>query len=684
MVFGLCYFGAVLYWILLFGELGWAVLAVVSGASTALFGALVPAVWRPDHPVRSTVGIAALWTVAEWLRGSMPFGGFGWGQLGSAQVDAPSMPLASVTGVWGLSFLVALVAGLLLLAIERWGRGSLVPLACAAALAIAPAAIPLPEPDGAAIDVAAIQVDVGTVDHLTGAAEDIAVAELNVARHRGLEEDPPDLVVWGEGSLDPGASEVPATLAAVTGAIARVGAPTLAGAVVNDAEGQHTSTLAFDGSGELVDRYDKVHLVPFGEYVPLRDLLGFIDAIDQVGVDRVPGERVHTLSLPGLPPIGTPICYENSFPLIDREMVRQGAGFLVLTINNASYERTAASRQHLLMSQLRAVENGRWVVHAAVSGISAFVAPDGEVVAERGLFEPATMRASIIASTRTTMYTRFGDWFPWASLLLSMALIAAPRRRSRAAPRPTPLPEGFRTLVVLPTYDERDTIGPVLEGLSAIGPRVDVLVVDDASPDGTAELVRRRAEDDPRIRLVERDAKRGLATAYAVGFETALREGYDLIVEMDSDLSHLPEQLPRLLAAAQDHDAVIGSRYVPGGSVSNWSRSRVALSKAGNRYARFCLGLDVRDATSGYRAYRREALRTILRTPVRSDGYGFQIELVDRLWTAGLSVGEAPITFREREHGRSKISRRIVVEALWLVTVWGLRARFRGPSEPRG
>ena len=164
-----------------------------------------------------------------------------------------------------------------------------------------------------------------------------------------------------------------------------------------------------------------------------------------------------------------------------------------------------------------------------------------------------------------------------------------------------------------------------------------------------------------------------------------MREGYDLIVEMDSDLSHRPEQLPRLLAAAQDHDAVIGSRYVPGGSVSNWSLSGVALSKAGNRYARFCLGLDAGDATSGYRAYRREALSDqVLRTPVRSDGYGFQVQLVDRLWTAGLSVGEAPITFREREHGRSKISRRTVVEGLWLVTVWGLRARFRGPSEPRG
>jgi dolichol-phosphate mannosyltransferase len=177
--------------------------------------------------------------------------------------------------------------------------------------------------------------------------------------------------------------------------------------------------------------------------------------------------------------------------------------------------------------------------------------------------------------------------------------------------------------------------------------------------------------------LVERSRKSGLASAYAVGFQKAIAEGYDLAVEMDSDLSHRPEKLPGLLEAAERHHLVIGSRYVPGGSVTNWSRARVALSKAGNLYARFCLGFDVHDATSGFRVYRREALEEITATPITSDGYGFQVELVYRAWNLGLSVGEAPISFREREHGQSKISRRIVVEALWLVTLWGLRARFR-------
>jgi apolipoprotein N-acyltransferase len=689
LAFGFVYFGALLYWILLFGELGWLALVGMSACYTAAFGAGASVLWRPGHPVLGTVALAALWTVIEWVRGAFPLGGFTWGQLGSAQADAPALPLASVTGVWGLSFLVLLASGLLLLALERWGsgeRGRGLGLAAAAlVLALLPAAVPLPEPDGPSVDVASIQVDVGSVQELAGAEEDAAVAHLNTERHLALETDPPQLVVWGEGALDPGVTGDPALMAGVSDAIARVEAPTIAGAVVDDPDGrQYTSTLAFDGAGAIVDRYDKVKLVPFGEYVPFRDLLDWISATRQIEVDRTPGVEVSLISLPGLPAIGTPICYENSFPAIEREMVREGAGFLVLTINNASYERTAASEQHLLMSRLRAVENGRWVVHAAVSGISAFVDPQGRVVEQAGLFEPATLRRTVVSSSRTTPYTRFGDWVPMASIVLVLGAFAIPRGRRRPARSPEPLPDRPRTLVILPTYEERATIGAVLDGLTALDRDLDLLVVDDGSPDGTAEIVRERAEADRRVRLVERPGKSGLASAYAVGFERAMTEGYDLAVEMDSDLSHRPEELPRLLEAIERHDLVVGSRYVPGGSVTNWSRARLLLSKGGNRYARSCLGIPVRDATSGFRVYRTPALRRILEEPITSDGYGFQIELVYRAWNLGLSVGEAPITFNEREHGRSKISRRIVVEALWQVTRWGLSARVRPDPERSG
>ena len=683
--FGITYFGALLYWILLFGELGWAALVLMSAGFMAGFGALAPAVWRRDHPVFGTLGLAGLWTVVEWIRGMFPLGGFGWGQLGSAQVDAPALPLASVGGVWALSFAVVLVSGLLLLAWERWGSGrrarALALAMSAVAVALVPAAIPTPDADGRAIDVAALQVDVASVQHLVGDEEDIAVARLNIDRHLRLAQDSPDLVVWGEGALDPGVSNDPSAMEEVSDAVASVGAPTIAGAVTDARDGsERTVTLAFDGTGAIVDRYEKVKLVPFGEYVPFRGALGWISATDQVAVDRTPGEEVTLISLPGLPRIGTPICYENSFPSIDREMTRLGAGILVVVINNASYERTAASEQHLLMSRLRAAENGRWVVHAAVSGISAFIDEHGRVVDSRGLFEPATMRTMVRSSDRRTPYTRLGDWVPWGSIVLVVGLIAFPRGRRRPARDPGLLPERPRTLVILPTYNERATIATVLDGLAATGADLDILVVDDGSPDGTGQIVRERSETDPHIRLVERSGKSGLASAYAVGFERAISESYDLAVEMDSDLSHRPDELPRLLEAATRHHLVIGSRYVHGGSVTNWSRSRVALSKAGNLYAGFCLGFDVHDATSGFRVYRRGALEEIIAAPIASDGYGFQIELVYRAWNLGLSVGEAPISFREREHGQSKISRRIVVEALWLVTLWGLRARFRPPS----
>jgi dolichol-phosphate mannosyltransferase len=234
---------------------------------------------------------------------------------------------------------------------------------------------------------------------------------------------------------------------------------------------------------------------------------------------------------------------------------------------------------------------------------------------------------------------------------------------------------------VLPTYDERDTIERVIAGLLELPERPDVLVVDDSSPDGTADLVRPLVDAGGRVRLRVRPAKSGLASAYLEGFRVALDEGYDLAVEMDSDLSHDPAELPRMLEASSRHHLTVGSRYIPGGSVTNWSRARVALSRMGNIYARFMLGIRIHDATSGYRVYRRELLERLLQTPFQTDGYGFQIELVMRSDRLGFDVGEAPITFRERQHGRSKISRSIVLEALWSVTRWGFALRVgREPS----
>jgi apolipoprotein N-acyltransferase len=681
LAFGLAYFGLLLSWVGLFGQLAWFALTLDMALFSGAFGLLTPALWRDGHPFRSSVGLAALWTGLEFLRAAWPLGGFTWGGLASTQVDDRFLlPLASVTGALGVAFVVILGNCLLLVVLER-GRGR--PRTAAAAFAVgiasvfAPALIPIPAPDGRPVDVAAIQVDVRRSASSDPVAEDLGVARQNVELYRTLAADPPDLGVWGEDALDPGATAFPAVRSAVADAVRAVGAPTLVGAVTTAPDGTtRNQTLLMDGNGAVIGRYTKNHLVPFGEYVPWRSSLSWISALQQVPLDLTPGTAARPLSVGGLR-IGALICFENSFPGIDRRVVEDGAQFLVVSTNNASYEETAASRQHLDMSRLRAVENGRWVVHAAVSGISAFVDPSGRVVDETGLFETGVTRHAIVTSDRLTLYTRFGDWFPWLSVLLGAGLILAPRRRARERPAPEPLQSSPRTLVVLPTLDEARTIGDVIERLLALPAAVDLLVVDDASPDGTAEIVRLHAAGG-RVELIERSAKMGLASAYALGFRRALEDGYDLIVEMDSDLSHRPEELSALLAAAQEHDVVIGSRYVPGGSVSNWSRGRILLSKAGNVYARLSLGIPVHDATSGFRVYRSDALAALMRNAPHAEGYGFQIEMVFRAWQAGFAVGEGPISFREREHGHSKISRRIVVEALWLVTLWGAKARLDG------
>ncbi|MCP2257520.1 dolichol-phosphate mannosyltransferase [Streptoalloteichus tenebrarius] len=234
-------------------------------------------------------------------------------------------------------------------------------------------------------------------------------------------------------------------------------------------------------------------------------------------------------------------------------------------------------------------------------------------------------------------------------------------------------------LVVIPTYNERENIGPIVERLHAAVPAAHVLVVDDGSPDGTGELADEMAEADERVHVMHRTSKEGLGAAYIAGFRWALERDYGVIVEMDADGSHAPEELPRLLdALGRDGggaDVVLGSRYVPGGRVVNWPKHREWLSRGGNIYSRLALGARVSDITGGYRAYRRAVLEKIKLHNVASQGYCFQIDLGWRAIEAGFEVVEVPITFTERERGESKMSGNIVREALLRVTKWGLRRR---------
>lgn len=707
LAFGVVYYGLLLNWLVTFGTIAWLPLVVSQALFAAAFGALAPFVaGRRDRPLRSAAALAALWTAIDWIRALWPIGGFTWGGLGYTQHgNGLTLPLATVTGVWGVTFAVMLVNALLLeAAVGRRPAGksryrAVIPLAAALAVALLPSLIPVPGASGPALDVAVVQGNVPRSLASDRLLQSDQVAQNHIDLNRTLVGDPPDLAVWPENALASDPARDPELGAAVSASIRAVGAPTIVGAI-SPAPGRsfYNQALLYSANGRIVDRYSKIHLVPFGEYIPWRSALGWTQRYRGGLATLSPGTRVHNFDVNGTL-VGTPICFENTFPDLFRRFVAAGASLVVVTTNDSSYLDSPASREHVIMSQLRAVETGRWVVHAAVSGESAVVNTHGQVVQRTQLFVSAILRADVPTATGRTLYVRLGDWFPLACagvivLLLALTIVRGVGERRRRPPadagtdpppgeepaaRHAPIAGGAdpRVLVVIPTYNERATIETVVNGVLEAGPFVHVLIVDDGSPDGTGRVADDLAAAHDHVRVLHREGKRGLSSAYLEGFRLALGEDYDVVVEMDADLSHRPEDLPAVIGGAAANDLTIGSRYIPGGEVSNWSRMRVALSKGGNAYARTLLRLPVKDATSGFRSYRRDALAALVAPGFHSQGYGFQIELVYRAARMGFTLGEVPITFREREHGHSKISRAIVVEALYDVARWGIRDRLR-------
>ncbi|SDN01588.1 polyprenol monophosphomannose synthase [Streptomyces wuyuanensis] len=232
-----------------------------------------------------------------------------------------------------------------------------------------------------------------------------------------------------------------------------------------------------------------------------------------------------------------------------------------------------------------------------------------------------------------------------------------------------------RALVIIPTYNEAENIEPIVSRVRAAVPEADILVADDNSPDGTGKIADELSAEDDQVHVLHRKGKEGLGAAYLAGFRWGVDNGYGVLVEMDADGSHQPEELPRLLTALKGADLVLGSRWVPGGRVVNWPKSRELLSRGGSTYSRLLLGVPIRDVTGGFRAFRKETLEGLGLDDVASQGYCFQVDLARRAVEAGFHVVEVPITFVERELGDSKMSRDIVVEALWRVTAWGVGAR---------
>lgn len=232
-----------------------------------------------------------------------------------------------------------------------------------------------------------------------------------------------------------------------------------------------------------------------------------------------------------------------------------------------------------------------------------------------------------------------------------------------------------KALVIIPTYNEAENIKAIVGRVRKAVPEADVLVADDNSPDGTGALADELAAEDDQVQVLHRKGKEGLGAAYLAGFHWGAEHGYGVLVEMDADGSHQPEELPRLLTALKGADLVLGSRWVPGGRVVNWPKSREYISRGGNLYSRMALDLPLRDITGGFRAFRRETLEGLGLDEVASQGYCFQVDLARRAVRAGYHVVEVPITFVERELGDSKMSRDILVEALWRVTAWGVGER---------
>jgi dolichol-phosphate mannosyltransferase len=232
-----------------------------------------------------------------------------------------------------------------------------------------------------------------------------------------------------------------------------------------------------------------------------------------------------------------------------------------------------------------------------------------------------------------------------------------------------------RVLVIIPTYNEAENVKPIVRRVRASVPEAHVLVADDNSPDGTGKLADELAGADEQVHVLHRHGKEGLGAAYLAGFQWGMDHDFGVLVEMDADGSHQPEELPRLLTALKSADLVLGSRWIPGGRVVNWPKSREYLSRGGSTYSRLLLDVPIRDVTGGYRAFRRETLEGLGMAQVASAGYCFQVDLAWRAVKGGFHVVEVPITFVERERGDSKMSRSIVAEALWRVTAWGVGSR---------
>jgi apolipoprotein N-acyltransferase len=441
LVAGLVFFAVHIWWVTAIGDeligglLAWAALTLTQALVVAAFCALVPlaerlGAWRVPL-------LALTWAAFELVRSHMPLGGFAWGLLGLTQHGGgPLLPLARVVGVYGLSAVVVAVNLALAAAVAERARRrrALAWVAVAALLPLAGLAAPgLPAPDGEVRHLAVIQGNV-PFDRTNRGRTDRAVFERHLQMTEALAGSTrPDLVVWPEGAADVDPLAHPERGAEIAQATSALRAPLLLGATTRLGSARFaTEALLFTPDGRLADRYVKRRLVPFGEYIPGGELMRrLVPATRQLPYDKVPGHQLEPMLLDG-DRFGVMICYESAYPEDTRQLVRDGAAFIVMLTNNASFGRSALGAQHVATSQLRAVESGRTVVHAAISGISAVVGPDGRASQVTGLYEAATILADVQPRTGLTVYARAGRLVEAAIVGAAVATLVAlawPRRR---------------------------------------------------------------------------------------------------------------------------------------------------------------------------------------------------------------------------------------------------------------
>ncbi|HLW17257.1 MAG TPA: apolipoprotein N-acyltransferase [Actinomycetota bacterium] len=419
LVIGAAFFGVLLYWISYFGYAAFIALVVLETAFFVVFGALGARASR-TMPGR-ILGVPLLWAGLEIARARYPLGGFSWGVIGYTQHSGGSMlPLARVGGVVLLGLAIVLVNALIAEALTSRPAGIAALALAIGAVVLLPGLLPLGLAGRAAgtFDVAAVQGNVPR-DRFTGLGrrgrvgpEDFTIVNNHVRETQLLFNEPkPDLIVWPENSFDRDPRTNPDMVAPVVATIQRIGAPLLAGAILDEGDRWTNTNVLIGPTGQIVQRYDKIHLVPFGEYVPWHFVRSLVPALDrEVPSDAIAGKKLVVFHIDGAR-IGTLICFESTYPELARGLARDGAQLLIVTTNNASFGTSPAAREHLAMSQMRAVETGRAVVHAAISGISAVIQPNGKITQESKLFTPALLRANLPLATGETPYARFGSDF---------------------------------------------------------------------------------------------------------------------------------------------------------------------------------------------------------------------------------------------------------------------------------